>query len=256
MDTEHTSDLARPAAPGQASTPAPGSGQAVQDFLTLELAARVLGTGPQGVVVLAAQAGLELRRVSRAGRTLTGLSRAEVEGLRIGLEGPPATPAEADLRARLLQAERALEEARADGELAQEACQRLARAVTEAEATHARLCELREELRGLRAELARRDEHERALEARVTAEQQRGEQALAEERRGSRALRAEARRLGRDLCAAGERIGALEKQLRTAEGLEAASKSYVDQLETKLRAATHTIAHLRRQAPVPRRRSA
>ena len=222
-------------------------GGPVIDFLTLEEAARELGTAAQGVVLLAQQAGIPLRRLERAGRTLSGLSRAEVAGLRGELEAPAATEAERDLRQRLLAAERALEEASTDRELAREACQRLARANERSEALEARLAELAGELETARAETVRRDADQRAAEERT--ELLRAD-ALERERALRLKLAEQTERTGeveRALAARRERVRNLARELRAARELEAANGRFADQLERKLDAASNTIAHLRRR---------
>jgi hypothetical protein len=189
------------------------------DFLTLEQAAAELCTSPQGVVALLGELGLAIRRIPHAGRTLSGISRSELGLLRRALHGPVEPAAQVDLAARCLAAERALEEARLDQELAREACERLARVTAEAEALERRGAELRERLARQELELTRFAERLAAAEARA----HQLERELALERRAKQE--------------ALERRDALARELAVAEELERANGRRQDQLERELDAA-------------------
>jgi chromosome segregation ATPase len=199
------------------------------DFWTLEQAAAELGASLQGVVGLLAERGIAIRRIPHGGRTLSGISRAELEVLRAALAPEEEVAGDTDLAQRLRETQRELEEARLDEEVAREACQQLARVTAEAEATGRRAAELIARLRRLEAELASAAERIAAGDARAGEL----EQELARER--------EARSL-----AEGRQVE-LERELAAAGELEAASGRFVDQLEQKLAAANATIARLRRR---------
>jgi len=227
----------------------------VFDFLTLDQAAAELGTSPQGVVLLLEGRGLAIRRLERSGRTLSGLSRVELELLRAGCEAPGQGTDAADLRQRLVAAELALEEARGDRELAREACERLARLTGRAEAAERQADELRAALAAEQAALesalaqaAERDARAAERELVLQAERAAAERALVAERERTEAARAERREAERRLAAEIGRQQELWSELRAARELEAANARFLDQVERKLAAANHTIAHLRRRS--------
>jgi hypothetical protein len=197
------------------------------DLWTLEQAALELGTSIQGLVLLLREHSIAIRRFARAGRTLSGISGAELEVLRGALEidrGAPAAdaPASGLLEQRLRETERALEEARLDQEVARSACEQLARVTAEAEASERRVAELVGSVRRLEAELARSAERIAALEGRE-------------------------RELGHDREIDTARRAGLERELAAAREVEAANGRYADQVEHKLAAANETIEGLRRR---------
>jgi hypothetical protein len=215
-----TSGTPRPAGGRGASEPSesPQFPRAL-DFLTLEQAAVELGTGRQGVVALLAELGIAIRRIAHGGRTLSGISRGELALLRRALDAAGESASATDLAARCLAAERALEEARLDQEVAREACEQLARVRAEAEALERRGAELRERLARQESELTRSAQRRATAEARALEL----ERELAAERRAKEQ--------------AFERRDALGRELALAQELERAHSRRLDRLERELAAA-------------------
>ena len=206
------------------------SGAFLLDFLSLEEAASELRATPQGVVLLARQHGVEVRRLERQGRTLSGLSRAELDYLAGFLEHPDAERRPEDLREQLLASRRQLEETRLELEVGREACQRLAQETARSEALEGRIEELTVELKQARdesaahpAEVADYERRLAALEARREADAERAERALAKERERAERAQAERRVVEGKLANELARIDGLRRKLAAAAELEAAN---------------------------------